>query len=862
MSTVLPFDQSAASLYGQFIQTAYSMQSNAPNNQTPPLTGDFPPGYKMAAWVQMKDFIIESTGPVFYGIVAQSILHPEQYVVAIRGTSDWVEWWDDVNALGKIPFKIPNCGNVAAGFARIYDTLQLVEYAPAVTAAPAPRLAAAGSFAQQIAALVRAHTPQAAVRAGDGVNPFGPTASVEITGHSLGAALATLYAMENGKTAQIANPMLCTFASPLVGDATFASVFNALNLTSWRVDNVMDLVTKGPPEILGFVHVQTVTSVNSAFKVLPTPGCWHSLATYLNLIDPTKPIDASCRLPFTLPAPQPAAAGALAAPVVGMQISAAPTPVPSPTPPLAEVLAAPPAPVFGPVAIDLYQGDNVQDTPGPLGGFARVKAKGIAFLLHKASEGVSVVDSRYQARRAAWMDGIPIPVKDVNGAVLQLTPKFAAYHFLIGEDPVAEARHFLATAQLKPGDDAAVDWEQSAGRPPPTADAVDAFCSVVEAALGFPMIVYSGNVAKEQLKGVDTRFSRRRLWLAQYSRTFQVQESWSFPWLWQDDGDDGGPGPHTIDGIDGFCDNSTVAGPMTVTRLHAEWGGKKPLAAPVVIGRASMGADAQPATKIVRRKIAGYGWKPDLPDQRDFTYCVPPSVVQSATGAIDLRAQCPPVYDQGQIGSCTANAIAAALEFDMMKQSQAAFTPSRLFIYYNERDMEGTTGSDSGAYIRDGIKSVANLGDCPETEWPYDGSAAPGGVFAPGAKAATRPSDPCYTNAVQHKALTYLSIDQNLADMKGCLASGYPFVFGFSVYSSFESQQVATSGILGLPGADESLIGGHAVMAVGYDDSNFRFLIRNSWGPDWGLGGYFYMPYSYLLDDNLANDFWTIRTVA
>lgn len=115
MNAVLPFDPITASLYGQFIQTAYSMQSNAPQNQTPPLTSDFPPGYKMVAWVQMKDFIIESTGPVFYGIVAQSILHPEQYVVAIRGTSDWVEWWDDVNALGKIPFKIPNCGDVAAG---------------------------------------------------------------------------------------------------------------------------------------------------------------------------------------------------------------------------------------------------------------------------------------------------------------------------------------------------------------------------------------------------------------------------------------------------------------------------------------------------------------------------------------------------------------------------------------------------------------------------------------------------------------------------------------------------------------------------------------------------------------------------
>jgi len=846
----LPFDPSAASLYGQFVQAAYSMYGGAPNNNTPPISDDFPDGYKMLAWVQMKDFILESTDLKFYGFVAQSVLHPDQYIVAIRGTSNWVEWWDDINALGKTAFKIPNCGMVAAGFARIYDTLELIESpaappavaataAPlALAAAPAPRsLAPAGSFAQQVAALIRGRLPQGGARGAEGASPFPQAASVEITGHSLGAALATLYAMENAKTSQIANPRLCTFASPLVGDATFASVFDALGLTSWRVDNAVDLVTKVPPEALGFVHVDAVEPVNSAWKVVPNPGCWHSLATYLSLIDPSKHPDVACRLPFG--AAKPA------------RLEVSPE-------------AAPAGPVFRPVAIDLYQGDSVQDTPGPLGGFARVKAKGIVFLLHKASEGVSVVDSRYRARRAAWMDGVPIPVTDVNGKVLQLTPKFAAYHYLIGQDPVAEAKHFLETAQLKPGDDAAVDWEQSPGRPPPSPDAVDAFCNVVEQALGFPIIVYSGNVAKEQLKGVDTRFSKRRLWLAQYSRTFQVQESWPFPWLWQDDGDDNGPGPHAIDGIDGFCDNSTIASPMTVERLHAEWGGgKQAIAKPAVISAASAGGDSQSAVKLTRRKIAGYGWKPDLPDQRDFSYAVPPSVVQSSSAAIDLRPQCPPVYDQGQIGSCTANAIAAALEFDMMKQGQAAFAPSRLFIYYNERDMEGTVGSDSGAYIRDGIKSVASLGDCPETEWPYDGSAAlAGGVFAPGAKAGTKPNDTCYRDAIMHKALAYLSIDQNLADMKGCLASGYPFVFGFSVYSNFESAEVASSGILQMPGADDTLMGGHAVMAVGYDDQNTRFLVRNSWGPNWGLKGYFYIPYAYLLDDNLANDFWTIRTVS
>ena len=135
-------------------------------------------------------------------------------------------------------------------------------------------------------------------------------------------------------------------------------------------------------------------------------------------------------------------------------------------------------------------------------------------------------------------------------------------------------------------------------------------------------------------------------------------------------------------------------------------------------------------------------------------------------------------------------------------------------------------------------------------------------MFAPGAKAATEPDPQCFADAILHEALTYQSLDQNLADMKGCLSAGYPFVFGFTVYPSFESDEVARTGFVPMPGADESMIGGHAVLAVGYDDSKNMFVVRNSWGPLWGLEGYFYMPYAYLLDDNLADDFWTIRVVS
>jgi len=262
------------------------------------------------------------------------------------------------------------------------------------------------------------------------------------------------------------------------------------------------------------------------------------------------------------------------------------------------------------------------------------------------------------------------------------------------------------------------------------------------------------------------------------------------------------------------------------------------------------------------RKIARYGWKPDLPDQRDYSYAVPPHVAKNISTSVDLRAQCPAVYDQGGIGSCTANAIAGALEFDMMKQGLDDFVPSRLFIYYNERAIEGTVGADSGAYIRDGIKSVASQGDCPESMWPYDATpAGPDGTFPPGAKAATQPPPQCYDNAIHHKALNYQSVDRNLADMKGCLASGYPFVFGFTVYESFESSEVARTGDVPMPSAEEPVIGGHAVLAVGYDDEDAVFICRNSWGPTWGDAGYFYMPYAYLLDDNLSDDFWTVRVV-
>ena len=243
------------------------------------------------------------------------------------------------------------------------------------------------------------------------------------------------------------------------------------------------------------------------------------------------------------------------------------------------------------------------------------------------------------------------------------------------------------------------------------------------------------------------------------------------------------------------------------------------------------------------------GWLPDLPDQRDVMYAAPMAVTLQLPAVVDLRNQCPPVYDQGQLGSCTANSLAGAYEFDLKKEQKPDYVPSRLFIYYDERVLNNTVNSDSGAYIRDGIKTMNNQGVCPETDWPYDIS-----------KFTVKPSAICYAEAKKCQIKTYQRLINSLIQLKGCVAEGFPFVFGFTVYESFMTPEVAKTGIMPMPKPGEKTVGGHAVMAVGYDDSKNAFIIRNSWNTTWGIQGYFYMPYAYITS-NLCNDFWTIRLV-
>jgi len=242
-----------------------------------------------------------------------------------------------------------------------------------------------------------------------------------------------------------------------------------------------------------------------------------------------------------------------------------------------------------------------------------------------------------------------------------------------------------------------------------------------------------------------------------------------------------------------------------------------------------------------------YGWLPDRPDHRDLLYAAIARPPEKMPKSVDLRPQCSPVEDQGQLGSCTANALVGNLELLEKKSGRAVTDLSRLFVYYNERALEGTINEDAGAFLRDGIKVLVKQGVCTEEKWPYNI-----------ARFANKPPAACYQQALNHQVTSYHRI-LTLPQMKMCLAEGYPFVFGFTVYESFESANVARTGQVDLPKPKEQAVGGHAVMAAGYDDATRRFLIRNSWAADWGLHGYCTMPYDYLADRNLSDDFWTIR---
>jgi lysozyme len=202
-----------------------------------------------------------------------------------------------------------------------------------------------------------------------------------------------------------------------------------------------------------------------------------------------------------------------------------------------------------PLVIDIYYGDQVQD-------FAQTKAFGILGVIHKASEATGFSDKLYAARRKLATD---------------LGMKWGAYHFFHGADPLAEADHFLEVAEPDADTLLALDWEDVPHLGAPSAASARAFLECIEDRLGRKAVIYSGNVAKEQIKGVDAYFAAHRLWLCQYGPAWRVQQSWQRPWLWQNNGDNDGPDPHTIPGLKGLCDNNTIVDPMTEADLLAQW---------------------------------------------------------------------------------------------------------------------------------------------------------------------------------------------------------------------------------------------------------------------------------------------------
>jgi len=236
-----------------------------------------------------------------------------------------------------------------------------------------------------------------------------------------------------------------------------------------------------------------------------------------------------------------------------------------------------------PCCIDINHDNEISDSSSALSGLDQVKAQGIFALIHKATEGTTFTDPRYNARRMKWMSGDPISVVDTDDTFLKLSPLWGAYAFGHGVDGPSEAKYFLKAAQLRDGDMPFLDWEAvGASGFQPSLEYADAFCSTVEDALGRVCAVYGGNVPRERFDAdhapaaVVDRFSQRPLWFCAYGGIkllVQMPQPWvkTGAFLWQDDGDQYGPGPHKIPGISGYCDNSTVVSPMTFKELHDTW---------------------------------------------------------------------------------------------------------------------------------------------------------------------------------------------------------------------------------------------------------------------------------------------------
>ncbi len=243
---------------------------------------------------------------------------------------------------------------------------------------------------------------------------------------------------------------------------------------------------------------------------------------------------------------------------------------------------------------------------------------------------------------------------------------------------------------------------------------------------------------------------------------------------------------------------------------------------------------------------AWYGYRRDRLDQRDHLF-KPAAMRLPAT--IDLRPHCPPVMDQGRLGSCTAHGITGALRYELMHNAQADVPLARLQLYFDERTVEGTVGEDSGAEIRDGIKCAGKIGVGHESLWPYRIG-----------KFKQKPPAKVYADAIQFEALSYQRVAVDVSHLKAALAQGFVVVIGVTLYDSFESAAVAKTGVVPMPSLHEGIAGGHCLYVAGYGQKPGTFTVRNSWGSSWGDSGDCYFPEAYLGSAKLGSDYWIIQT--
>ena len=245
-------------------------------------------------------------------------------------------------------------------------------------------------------------------------------------------------------------------------------------------------------------------------------------------------------------------------------------------------------------------------------------------------------------------------------------------------------------------------------------------------------------------------------------------------------------------------------------------------------------------------KLGGY--RPEKQNSKDKKYSA--SRDRQLPPNVDLRSYMTPVENQGNSNSCTANAMAGAYEYLTNRILGQSADVSRLFIYYNARELDGDCSQDQGTYLKSCVKVLRKHGACSENTWSFNLD-----------QILEQPPKKAYKEAANFRVEDAARVEIDLHTMQSCLAEGYPFAFGLQLFSSF--QQAGSTGLVPMPDPDnEKHDGGHAMLCVGYSDVDQVFIVRNSWGTDWGEQGYCYIPYDYMTKPDLIHDCWTIRQVS